>query len=87
MKRRTTDDIIEKLAKKEGVSGSTIREEMKKAILSAYTNSKDRLLWDSLFGEGQLPSPEEFIMALSSAVVKGTSLSLVESHSLQKSGY
>lgn len=66
MKKGTTDDIIEKLAEKEGVRDSEIREEMKKAILSAYSNSKNRLLWDSLFGKGQLPSPEEFIMKLSS---------------------
>lgn len=85
MKRRTADEIIKKLAEKEGVQGSEIREEMRKAIFSAYANSKDRFLWSSLFGEGRLPSPEEFIMKISSTVVKGMTFPLAEGHSFQKS--
>lgn len=87
MRKRTTDDIIEKLAEKEGVQESEIQEEMRKAILSAYANSKDRFLWNSLFGEGRLPSPEEFIMKLSNTVVKGMVFPVAEGYSSKKSSY
>ena len=85
MKKQTTEDIIEKLAEKEGVQENEIREEMRKAILSAYENSKSRFLWNKLFGEGRMPSPEEFIIKLSGTVVKGMTFSLAEGHSFHKS--
>ena len=43
---------------------------MEKAILIGFLNKETRVKWDSLFGSGRLPSPEEFITVLSSKVVK-----------------
>lgn len=87
MKKETTNDIIEKLAEKESVQGSEIWEEMRKAILAAYATPKNRFLWDNLFGERRLPSPEEFIMKLSGIVVKRRAFPLAEAYYLQKSSF
>lgn len=43
---------------------------MEKAILIGFLNKETRVKWDSLFGAGRLPSPEELITVLSSKVVK-----------------
>lgn len=68
--KRVAKDAIKKIDKREGKSESEIREEMEKAILIGFLNRETRVKWDSLFGSGRLPSPEEFITVLSSKVVK-----------------
>lgn len=70
MKERAAKDAIKKIAKREGKSESEIREEMEKAILVGFLNKETRCKWDSLFGIGRLPSPEEFISVLSMQVAR-----------------
>ena len=70
MKERVAKDVIKKIAKREGKSESEIREEMKQAILGGFLNKETRYKWDSLFGIGRLPSPEEFITVLSMQVAR-----------------
>ena len=70
MSERVAKDAIKKIAKRERKSESEIRKEMEKAILIGYMNNETRCKWDSLFGLGRLPSPEEFISVLSREVVK-----------------
>lgn len=70
MSERAAKDVIKKIAKRERKSESEIRKEMEKAILIGYMNNETRCKWDSLFGIGRLPSPEEFISVLSREVVK-----------------
>ena len=65
MSERAAKDVIKEIAKREGKSESEIREEMEKAILIGFLNKETRHKWDSLFGSGRLPSPEEFIAVLS----------------------
>lgn len=43
---------------------------MEKAILIGFLNKDTRHKWDSLFGSGRLPSPEEFISVLSLKVAR-----------------
>ncbi len=71
MSERAAKDVIKKIAKREKKSESEIRKEMEKAILSGYMNNETRCKWDSLFGIGRLPSPEEFITVLSREVARG----------------
>ena len=70
MSERAAKDVIKKIARRERKSESEIRKEMEKAILIGFMNNETRCKWDSLFGIGRLPSPEEFITALSLKVVK-----------------
>lgn len=70
MKERAAKDAIKKIAKREGKSESEIREEMEKAILVGFLNKETRYKWDSLFGIGRLPSPEEFIMKMAKTAAK-----------------
>ena len=63
MGERAAKDVIKKIAKRERKSESEIRKEIEKAILIGYMNNETRCKWDSLFGIGRLPSPEEFIMS------------------------
>lgn len=70
MSERVAKDVIKKIAKRERKSENEIRKEMEKAILIGYMNNETRCKWDSLFGIGRLPSPEEFISVLSREVVK-----------------
>ena len=70
MSERAAKEAIKKIAKSGGKSEGEIREEMEKAILIGFLNKDTRHKWDSLFGSGRLPSPEEFITALSLKVVK-----------------
>lgn len=71
MNKRTAKDAIKKIAKREGKSESEIREEMEKAIMIGFLNKETRTRWDSLFGSGRLPSPEEFIAVLSMEAARG----------------
>lgn len=70
MSKRAVKDAIKKIAKREGKSESEIREEMEKAIMIGFLNEETRGKWDSLFGSGRLPSPEEFISVLSLKVAR-----------------
>lgn len=70
MNKRTAKDAIKKIAKREGKSESEIREEMERAIMIGFLNKETRCKWDSLFGLGRLPSPEEFITVLSLKVAR-----------------
>lgn len=70
MSKRTAKDAIKKIAKREGKSENEIREEMEEAIMIGFLNKETRHKWDSLFGSGRLPSPEEVIAVLSMKVVK-----------------
>ena len=68
MSERAAKEAIKKIAKREGKS--EIREEMEKANLIGFLNKETRHKWDSLFGSGRLPSPEEFIAVLSREVAE-----------------
>lgn len=70
MGERAAKDAIKKIAKREGKSESEIRQEMEKAIMIGFLNKETRHKWDSLFGSGRLPSPEEFITFLSLKVAR-----------------
>lgn len=70
MNKRTAKDSIKKIAKREGKSEKEIRGEMEKAIMIGFLNKETRDKWDSLFGLGRLPSPEEFIAVLSMEVAR-----------------
>ncbi len=67
---RNAKGIICKIAKKEGIEESKVREEIERAILIGYMNFETRQEWDKIFGAGRVPSPEEFIMKVSNLVVK-----------------
>ncbi len=56
--------IISQVAKKNGVSEEYVREEIRLAILNAYHNDKTKKAWKEMFGEGVLPTPEEFIITM-----------------------
>lgn len=70
MSERAAKDAIKRIAKRERKSESEIRKEMEKAILIGYMNNETRCRWDSLFGIGRLPIPEEFITVLSREIVR-----------------
>lgn len=70
MKKGTVDNVIIKIAKKEGIKESEVREEMEKAILLGFLNRETRNNWEKIFGVGRLPSPEEFITKMSVIVAK-----------------
>jgi hypothetical protein len=77
MKERVAKDVIKKIAKREGKSESEIREEMKQAILGGFLNKETRHKWDSLFGIGRLPSPEEFIMKMAETVTEQRNINIL----------
>lgn len=66
MKKR----IIREIAKREGISEKEVREEMEKAIKYAYFQRNTNQNWNVLFETDKLPSPEEFIAAVSQEVKK-----------------
>lgn len=70
MSERAAKEAIKKIAKSGGKSEGEIREEMEKAIFIGFLNKDTRHKWDSLFGSGRLPSPEEFISVLSLKVAR-----------------
>lgn len=77
MSERAAKDVIKKIAKRERKSESEIRKEMEKAILIGYMNNETRCKWDSLFGIGRLPSPEEFIMKMAKTVIDQKNLNIL----------
>lgn len=70
MSKKAAKDAIKKIAKREGKSESEIREKMEEAIMIGFLNKETRHKWDSLFGSGRLPSPEEFVAVLSMEVAR-----------------
>ncbi len=64
MKTKDAAKIIKELAMKNCTSESEIRREMKLAILEGYKNPDTRENWNKIFGEGNLPTPEEFIIIM-----------------------
>lgn len=70
MNKKDAKEIIKKIAKKEGKPESEVRKEMKKAIVAGFMNPKTKTQWTNLFGEGILPTPEEFIAIISNSVMK-----------------
>lgn len=70
MSKKAAKEVIKKIAKREGKSESEIRKEIEQAIMIGFLNKGTRHKWDSLFGSGQLPSPEKFIAVLSMEVAK-----------------
>ena len=70
MNRKIARRVIAKIAKREGISVSEVREEMSKAIVEGYNNRETRGKWNDIFGEDTIPSPEEFITAIGGIVAK-----------------
>lgn len=70
MKKLTIKRTIRQIAKREGIRENQVREEIKKAILQGYLNQGETNNWVEMFGVGRLPSPEEFIIKISNAVLK-----------------
>lgn len=77
MKKRAAKDAIKKIAQREGKSESEIREEMEKAILVGFLNKETRYKWNSLFGIGRLPNPEEFIMKMAETVTEQRNINIL----------
>ncbi len=76
MGERAAKDVIKKIAKRERKSESEISKEIEKAMLIGYMNNETRCKWDSLFGIGRLPSPEEFIMKMAKTVTNQKNLNI-----------
>jgi len=53
-----------------GVSEAYVREEIRLAILDAYNNKATKKRWAETFGEGVLPTPEEFIITVAEKLRK-----------------
>ena len=70
MNRKIARRVIAKIAKREGIRVSEVREEMSKAIMEGYKNKETRGNWNAIFGENTIPSPEEFITAIGGIVAK-----------------
>lgn len=70
MNRKTARRVIAKIAKREGIRTSEVREEMSRAIMAGYSNKETRGKWDDVFGEDTIPSPEEFITTIGGIVAK-----------------
>lgn len=66
--------IYRKVAKKHGVSVKEVKDEMEKALNSAYTNpSNDDIIIDcqkQVPSKGEIPTPEEFIRYVANKVEK-----------------
>lgn len=67
MKRSKAAKIIEKVALKEGVSTSKVREDMQSALNHAYENNGNNVFW--LKWHGRKPSLEEFLPAVTDEVL------------------
>lgn len=56
-----TNIIIKQIAKREGKSVNAVRREIAASIKDAYSNQHTRKWWNELFGEGVIPTPEQFL--------------------------
>lgn len=70
MDTKRGNNAIKELARKKGLPEEYIRSQMKLAILEGYKNPETREKWNELFGEGHLPTPEEFIVTMSNKISK-----------------
>ena len=52
---------INDIAKREGKSVNAVRKEIAASIKDAYSNQRTRKRWYELFGEGVVPTPEQFL--------------------------
>ena len=57
-------DAIARVARDNGMSAKDMRNDMREEILAAYENRETRNQWDEIFGEGVIPTPEEFVERL-----------------------
>lgn len=60
--------LIKQIAEKNQVTVEEVRREMELAIKEAQKNPDTSRKWKELFGEGIVPSPEEFISIISEEV-------------------
>ena len=63
----STKEIYEKVARKNGVSTKEVKEEIEKAVNTAYTEGKDdvtEILWQYVPKKGEVPTSEELIAYL-----------------------
>lgn len=65
MNRQQASKVIRKIAKNKGVDESEVREEMNQAIIHGFLNPATHNRWIDIFGEDNLPDPEEFIITMS----------------------
>lgn len=70
MNRKNAREAIAKIAKREGIKESEVRDEMSRAIMAGYNNKETREMWDEIFGEDTIPSPEDFITTIGEIVEK-----------------
>lgn len=70
MRKNDGAKLIKEVAGKNGVTEEEVRSEMKSAILAAYMNRETREKWNETFGEGVLPTPEEFIIIMAEKIKK-----------------
>ena len=70
MNRKIAKRVISKIAKREGIRESEVREEMNRAIMAGYSNIETRGKWDDIFGKDTIPTPEEFITVIGGIVAK-----------------
>lgn len=70
MTKKMAKRVVRKIAQQEGIRESEVRKEMQKAILLGFMNAGTRQKWNSLFGVGTVPSPEEFIVKMSGIMAK-----------------
>lgn len=68
MKKRIAKNAIKAIALREGISVAAVRNEMIVAIEAAYQNPYTRAIWNERFGDGVVPTPEEFIVEMACAI-------------------
>ena len=68
MSKRFAKNAIRQIAKREGISVEAVKMEMQNAIIAAYNNPETKAKWNERFGEGVLPTPEEFISKMAKAI-------------------
>jgi len=63
---------LREVARQEGISVAEVRKEINIAIAEAMRTEdpKAKALWRSLFPEGYVPTPEEFIVVVAGVVQK-----------------
>ncbi len=68
----TFDEIVKRLAEKEGIQKNIVIEEMMQAILAGFQNEDPAVQaqWKKLFPDGDCPTPEKFIETMAREVVK-----------------
>lgn len=62
MNRKIARRVIAKIAKREGIRVSEVREEMSKAIVEGYNNRETRGKWNDIFEKIQSPLPKNLLL-------------------------